>query len=116
MTPPVPSSTSGALRGTALKRRARWLEKKLADGRPGNGYDAAEYSELLWVFEALRIDFTPVDAADEDGAGPKEEPPPLDQPEEEPPPLDQPVRRRVPARDPGPVPGPPRGRRYLPGV
>lgn len=106
MTPPVPSSTSGALRGTALKRRARWLEKKLADGRPGNGYDAAEYAELLWVFEALRIDFTPADAADEDGAGPEEEPPPLDQP----------VRRRVPARDPGPVPGPPRGRRYLPGV
>ena len=46
----------------ALVRHARWLEQKIADGRPGRSYDNAEYAELLLAFKALGVDFEPRDA------------------------------------------------------
>lgn len=102
------------VRGTALIRRARWLERKIVDGppdRPGLSYDTAEYAELLWAFGALGIQFTPADASELPEAPGRAPCPPRetapDDPLEEPP-------RRAPAAGDGDtfVPGEPRGRRY----
>ena len=52
------------LRCVYLVRRARWLEKRIREAPDRNGvsWDSAEYAELLYVFEALRIPFEPADA------------------------------------------------------
>ena len=48
------------VRSIPLVRRARWLEKRLAQGDiPGGHFDMAEYASLLWVFEKVGIDFEP---------------------------------------------------------
>lgn len=89
------------VRSIPLVRRARWLEKRLAQGDiPGGHFDMAEYASLLWVFEKVGIDFEP--------AGSK-----------------KPIKRRTtkkadaeePPRRPDDtfVPGEPRGIRYVPG-
>lgn len=95
------------VRGTALMRRARWLEKRLGEPDiPGHQYDAAEYAELLWVFQSLGLDFTAADEADKSVkkrkvVRRKEEP--LEEP---------PVIKRGGDTF---VPGEPRGKRYIPG-
>ena len=90
------------VRSIPLVRRARWLEKRLAQGDiPGGHFDMAEYASLLWVFEKVGIDFEP--------AGSK-----------------KPTKRRTvskkadseePPKMPNDtfVPGEPRGIRYVPG-
>ena len=89
------------VRGIPLVRRAKWLEKRLAQGDiPGGHFDMAEYASLLWVFEKVGIDFEP--------AGSK-----------------KPAKRKAvkkadseePPMRPGDtfVPGEPRGKRYVPG-
>lgn len=134
-----PGSPGGpvTLRGTALVRRARWLEKKLLEGpegRPGMSYDAAEYAELMWVFESLRIPFVSADSAangparapsgrkryetrqdvlpedsEDDGYGPGvlDDPPKIASVEKSP--------RRRPAPSETFVPGEPRRRMFVPG-
>ena len=68
-----------SVRGSALKRRARWLERKISEGeRPGISFDTAEYAELLWVFEALGISYTPQDEGGEPPVRGGDEPPRID--------------------------------------
>lgn len=88
------------VRGIPLVRRAKWLEKRLAQGDiPGSHFDRAEYASLLWVFLKVGIDFEP--------AGSK--------------PAKKKTRTRTPDVDEPPVrpeetfvPGEPRGKRYIP--
>lgn len=81
--------------GTYLIRRARWLEKKLANPEyPGRSWDAGEYADLLAAFNQLCISF--------DTAGMQHSADPRDPPLEDPPRLES---RRVP--------GPPRGLRFM---
>lgn len=123
------------LRGTALVRRAKWLEKKLLEGpegRPGMSYDAAEYAELMWVFESLRIPFVSADSAANGPArapakwrrngSPEEEYPGDSEYEsgalDDPPKLasvEQPPRRGSAAKVDTFVPGEPRRRMFVPG-
>lgn len=95
------------LRWPALIRRARWLEKKISEGeRPGGGYDNAEYTELLLMFQKQGVPFTPADERTVDEAPPPRRPRAKSAADEEPP-----VRPDAPEW----VPGEPRGRRYIPG-
>ena len=72
----TPETAPGSVRCGYLIRRARWLEKRIreAPDRKGVSWDAAEYAELLYVFEALRVPFEPADArppVDEDPGPPR---------------------------------------------
>ena len=100
-------SKKPCLRWPALIRRARWLEKKISEGeRPGGGYDNAEYTELLLMFQKQGVPFTPADER-------QEETPPTRRGVRQKPVADEepPVRPDTPVW----VPGEPRGRRYIPG-
>lgn len=52
------------VREATLVRRAHHLERRMGQGVvPGRQYDEAEYDALLWVFDTLKIKFTPADTA-----------------------------------------------------
>lgn len=107
--------TKPVLRGTALIRRARWLERKITEGaRPGSGYDTAEYAELLWAFEKLGISFVAADQLQPEPEPPRRKPATRDLAPDNGTALDEPPIR--PVRSDDWVPGEPRhGSRHVPG-
>lgn len=95
-----------ALDALPLIRRAKYLERKLTQGRvPGRQFDVAEYLAFIRIFKKAGVSFEPAVTLESLQADPGEGSAPSRM--EEPP-----VRSDVPDTF---VPGEPKGRRFFPG-